>query len=152
MDDRHMDPLTALHIPAPLWDAMQADVQARSPEEACGLVAGTDRLAQNVIPVANVLHSPVRYRMDPQAQIDAFLALEAQGQELLAIYHSHPAGPETPSPTDIAEAYYPDSLYLIWSTAAAGWRCRGFQIVRGAVTEIEVVRGSGEQPTRPAGV
>jgi proteasome lid subunit RPN8/RPN11 len=147
-----MDPLTTLRIPAPLWDAMQADVQARSPEEACGLVAGSGSQPQNVIPIANILHSPVRYRMDPQAQIDAFLALENQGQELLAIYHSHPAGPETPSPTDIAEAYYPDSLYLIWSPAAAGWRCRGFQIVRGAVTEIDVVRSTGEQPTRPAGV
>ena len=42
---------------------------------------------------------------------------EDAGLKLAAIYHSHPRGPETPSPTDIACAIYPDSVYLIVSLA-----------------------------------
>ena len=38
---------------------------------------------------------------------------EKHDQILLAIYHSHPNGPEYPSPTDLEEDYYPDVIKLI---------------------------------------
>ena len=88
-----------------------------------------------VHPVTNILHSPVRYRMDPQEQLRAFQEIDEAGLELLAIYHSHPNGPEEPSPTDIAEAYYPEVVYLIWSLASGNWQCRGFKIKKGVITE-----------------
>jgi proteasome lid subunit RPN8/RPN11 len=47
--------------------------------------------------------------------------MEAQGLEMVGIYHSHPHGPDSPSPTDIAEAYYPDAVYLIWFRQDGEW-------------------------------
>ena len=38
---------------------------------------------------------------------------------MLGFYHSHPRSAAEPSPTDLAEASYPDHLYLIVSLAAA---------------------------------
>jgi proteasome lid subunit RPN8/RPN11 len=127
-----------LWLPADLWEQMRADVQARLPQEACGLVGGLQRRALQVYPVANALHSPVRYRMKPEDQIRIFLDLEKLGWDLLAIYHSHPAGPGQPSPTDLAEAAYPESVHLIWFPQAGEWTCRGFLIQDGQFTEIPI--------------
>jgi proteasome lid subunit RPN8/RPN11 len=66
--------------------------------------------------------------MDPREQLKVLLEIEEIGCELLAIYHSHPAGPEWPSVTDIAEAAYPGVVHLIWHLRAGNWECLGFLI------------------------
>lgn len=120
------------------WELMRADVIAKLPQEACGLVAGREDTALVIFPITNELHSSVRFRMDPVEQLRAFQWIDDQDLELTGIYHSHPNGPEGPSLTDIAEAYYPDVVYLIWSPGPRGWRCKGFRIRKGTITEIEV--------------
>jgi proteasome lid subunit RPN8/RPN11 len=117
---------------------MRMDVEARAPEEACGLLGGLDGQVLEVIPVPNALHSPVRYRMDPRDQWQAFQTIEQHGLELLGIYHSHPHGPEVPSETDVAESFYPESAYLIWSKRMGPWRCLAFQINNGQVWPVSI--------------
>ena len=96
-------------------------------------MGGADGRAERVTPVENALHSPVAYAMQPQAQVEAMMAFERDGLELLAIFHSHPGGPAVPSQTDVRQAYYPDSLYLIFSPDAAGGGTGGrFRLTRGA--------------------
>jgi proteasome lid subunit RPN8/RPN11 len=85
-----------------------------------------------------VHHSPARFRMDPKEQLQAFNHMDEQGWELLAIYHSHPSGPPTPSATDIAEAAYPGVIHLIWSTFEEDWICKGFVIETSRVYEVPV--------------
>jgi proteasome lid subunit RPN8/RPN11 len=121
------------------WHIIIAQLTRERPNEACGLLAGVGGVVQRVYPIDNILLSPVAYEMEPHAQVRAMTEIEAQGWEITAIYHSHPAGPPTPSPTDIAQAYYPDSLYLICAPDAHGqWRGRAFWIVDGAVAEVAV--------------
>ena len=73
-------------------------------------------MAQCFYPVANVATEPAcRYEMDPAQQIAALRAMRMRGEQLLAIMHSHPASAALPSATDIAEANYPDAIYLIIS-------------------------------------
>jgi proteasome lid subunit RPN8/RPN11 len=129
---------SGLWLAAPLWEQMRQDVLAHLPQEACGLVGGLQRRALQVYPVANALHSPVRYRMEPDEQVRVFLNLEKLGWDLLAIYHSHPAGPAQPSPTDLAEAAYPETVHLIWFPLASQWTCRGFILQDGHFTEIPI--------------
>jgi [CysO sulfur-carrier protein]-S-L-cysteine hydrolase len=120
------------------WDQMRADVIERAPEEACGLVAGKDNRSQEVIKVANILQSPTRFRMDPQQQLEAFLMIEDNNWDLLAIYHSHPGGPEYPSITDIREAAYPEAINLIWYPGRQDWSCRAFIIREGEIKQISI--------------
>ncbi len=121
---------------------MRRDVARRAPEEACGLLSGQNEAGVyrvvEVIPTTNELHSPVRYRIDANEQIAAFNQIDDQGLELVGIYHSHPAGPPGPSPTDIAEAFYPEAAYLIWSAPAGEWFCHAFLIQDQRVIPLEI--------------
>jgi len=117
---------------------MAAHVARCAPEEGCGLLAGVDGTSVAVLPVTNVLHSPVRFRMAPEEQLQAMLTLEERGWALLAIFHSHPQGPSHPSPTDIAEAAYPEAVYLIWFREGDAWQWRAFFIHSNAVSEAAV--------------
>lgn len=126
-----------LFLPATLVDEMLAHATALLPEEACGLLAGRNGRATRFFPVENVRHSPVAYEMAPQEQVRAILAIEAQGLELLAIYHSHPTGPAFPSTTDISQAYYPEQAYLILSlNDPARPELRAFRLEDGRAREI----------------
>jgi proteasome lid subunit RPN8/RPN11 len=73
--------------------------------------------------------------MDPQEQLNAFEWIDSNNLELLAIYHSHPAGPETVSVTDIEEAAYP-VVYVVWSRMDSEWRAKAFWIENGEVSEV----------------
>jgi proteasome lid subunit RPN8/RPN11 len=94
---------------------MLAYLEETYPLEGCGLMAGEADSVRRLYPVDNQLASSSAYEMDPKQQLEAMLNLEEQGWELLAIYHSHPHGPATPSATDVAKAYYPESLHVIVS-------------------------------------
>jgi proteasome lid subunit RPN8/RPN11 len=129
--------MDAIYLPTALADEMIAQARADFPEETCGLIAGRDGRAVRLYPVENFHHSPVAYEMAPLQQIRAMLAIESEGLDLLAIYHSHPAGPARPSPSDVAQAYYPESAHLIISLADRERpTVRAFMIADGRVTEI----------------
>lgn len=117
--------------------AMQRYVAAEAPLEACGLLAGKQDsdIVEAVLMVRNAEQSPVRFRMDAQEQYNAFIWIETHGFDLLGIFHSHPSGPETVSPTDIDEAAY-EVVHVIWSCVEQNWKARGFWIENGQVSEV----------------
>jgi proteasome lid subunit RPN8/RPN11 len=127
------------------WQAIQAHAASLASEEACGLVAGRARRSLAILPVTNVDHSPTRYCMAPGELLQALIRIDEQSWELLAIYHSHPAGPPYISPIDIAEAHYPQALNLVLSPRpGGGWQCCAFWI-RGQAAEpaqIEIIPDS----------
>lgn len=120
------------------YERMLNDVRSRTPEEACGLVAGLNRQSEKIYVITNMESSPYRFRMAPEEQLLAFNDIESRKLELLAIYHSHPNGPISPSPTDITEFAYPETVYLIWSRVDSDWICRGYQITDRDVREVPV--------------
>ncbi len=131
--------MDAICLPAPLIEAIIDQARAALPEESCGLVAGHQGRAARLYPVENTRHSPVAYEMDPRQQVQAMLAIENDGLELLAIYHSHPAGPAHPSPSDVAQACYPEQAQLIISLAGEEAVVRAFRIAGDLVSEIPVL-------------
>jgi proteasome lid subunit RPN8/RPN11 len=114
---------------------MIAHVDAHAPLEACGLLAGLNSKVDAVIEVANQARSEVRFEMEPVGQLKAFEWIDAKGLELVGIFHSHPAGPETVSPTDIAEAAY-DVVHVVLSRVNGLWQAKGFWIKNGAFGEV----------------
>jgi len=76
------------------------------------------------------------FAMDPTQQITAMRTMRERGETLFAIYHSHPNSPPLPSATDLAQANYPDTLYLIISLQTRGvLEMRGFYLRNDAVNE-----------------
>jgi proteasome lid subunit RPN8/RPN11 len=117
------------------WQQMLHHVDRHIPLEACGLLAGTDNRVEKVIEVRNQAQSPIRFVMDPYEQLKAFDWIESNRLDLLGIFHSHPAGPETASTTDIAEAAY-EVVHVIWSWIEDRWQARGFWIENGEAIEV----------------
>lgn len=121
-----------------LLDKVIEDAKANYPLEACGLLVGRGS-ATRFIPMINVLASSSGYEMDPSSLISIFRDLRVGGEELIAIYHSHPHGPARPSKSDIERAYYPEALHLIVSLAEPECpQAAAFRILDGEVLEIEV--------------
>ena len=112
-------------------------VSNHAPLESCGLLAGKNDRVEEVLFVPNQAQSPVRFVMDPIEQLKAFDRIDDNELDLLGIFHSHPAGPETVSPTDIAEAAYA-VVHIICSQAAGHWKLRGFWIENDRYFEVSL--------------
>jgi [CysO sulfur-carrier protein]-S-L-cysteine hydrolase len=133
-------PVTRLAFPRPLADELIRQA-FRSPRvEVCGLISGDANGFKRCFPVANVAANPERrFEMDPRGQIDALRAMAQLGEELRAIYHSHPNGPAHPSDTDVDQHQYPDSYYLIISLARpVRPELRAFLIRDGSFNEVSL--------------
>jgi proteasome lid subunit RPN8/RPN11 len=105
-----------MKISKQLIDEMVAHAREDLPNECCGMIGGRNGEATRVVRVENAAASPLRYEMDPQGQYDALKAIEDEGEELLAIYHSHTRSAAYPSQTDVNEArMWPEQVYVIVS-------------------------------------
>ena len=128
-----------LAFPQALYTEMVAYVLTCPTLEMCGLLAGREGLVDRVWPVPNALQSPVAYRMDGPEFAAAMIGCEF---EPLGIFHSHPAGPSVPSPTDIGEAAYPDSIYVVISLQTTPPSVRAFTMVEAQVSEVPIIISS----------
>lgn len=114
----------AMDVTSALLEALLLEAEQAFPLEACGLLFGTDAAIIAHRPAANVHPAPRRqFEIDPQALIDAHRAMRAGGPRLVGYYHSHPAGPPSPSATDIAMAARDG---MVWAIVGEGrvalWR------------------------------
>ena len=126
-----------LKIKRPLYTQLLYHLQTADPLEACGFLAGRGNVVEQIYIINNILQSPTAYEMDPRQQLDAMLDMEANQWEMVAIFHSHPNGPQTPSETDIHLAYYPEAIYLIVSFEnKSAPIMRGYKIQDKVVSEV----------------
>jgi [CysO sulfur-carrier protein]-S-L-cysteine hydrolase len=112
--------------------------RAEHPRECCGLLGGSDSHARHRYPLENRSPEPERrYFAAPEDLFGAMRRMRDEGEELVAIYHSHPRGPSCPSQTDIELAFYPEAVYLIVALAPQT-EMRAFRIDERGVTEISI--------------
>lgn len=119
-----------IQIPRKLTNQLLHLAQISPDAEVCGLIASKNGVPSSCYPVKNSADQPQqRFQLDTTQQIAAMTAIREQGEDLFAIYHSHPNAPATPSATDLAQAAYPEALYLIISLNTKGiLEMRGFKI------------------------
>src|SRR5438093_2930058 len=98
-----------------ILEAIVQHAREEAPLECCGLLMGASETITHQRRMVNVLQSPDRYSIDPQALFDFFRDLRSLQLRHLGIYHSHPASAAYPSQTDVDESYYPDCTYFIVS-------------------------------------
>ena len=112
-------PHIGLTLPGLVADALLEHARSELPNEACGLLAGSlaEGTASAYHPARNSEASPLRYNVDPEDLVRTVFALDAAGQDLVAIFHSHTRSSAVPSATDRRTAQYPGVFYLLATLA-----------------------------------
>ena len=83
-------------IPPAVRAELEAHARAEEPNEACGLIALRDGVAERYLPGRNAAASPYRFELETEPE-NWFL--EDDGYEL-AVFHSHVSSPPRPSSRD----------------------------------------------------
>ncbi len=111
--------------------------------ECCGLVAvelgpGEPKTATRVYRATNVHASALKFEIDPIEQLKLTKAIEEQGWEIGAIYHSHVRTEPKPSQTDITYANNAGSIewIIVGLTPGAKAEVRSYRIEDARVSEI----------------
>jgi len=133
-----------------VYDAVIDHARTGAPEEVCGVLGGDhgdgESEVDRALRATNVADSPrTAYELDPAEQLDLMRTVEDAGREVVGFYHSHPAGPPTPSETDREQATWVGYVYVIVSLDGeypyvGAWRWTGAAFEREAVA----VSGGGD--------
>jgi proteasome lid subunit RPN8/RPN11 len=119
--------------------SMLAAAQKAAPCEACGLLAGQNGKVFKLYELTNADASPEHFSMIPEEQFAALKDMRANGIEMLAAWHSHPATPARMSAEDLRLAYAPGLIHLILSLALPGQpQIRAFVVEDGCAREIDL--------------
>lgn len=118
-----------------------AEARRNPSVECCGFLAGTAGVITELLPAPNALASATAYEIAPEHLFRLFRQMRAHALDHLGIYHSHPATENTPSPSDLARAFYPDLAYFIVSPRPDAPRpVRAFEIRNGTALEREIAQ------------
>jgi [CysO sulfur-carrier protein]-S-L-cysteine hydrolase len=111
-------------VPAAIRAALEEHARAEVPNEACGLVAFREGVAERYVAGRNAAASPYRFELDVEPET---WFLEDEGYEL-AVFHSHLSAPPRPSRTDVENVgLWSGRPYLILTLRTGeltGWRIR----------------------------
>ena len=111
----------------------------QAPNEACGILAGSNERVLRLYRARNAALSPTSYRLHPDEQYRIFKDIEDRGLEILGIYHSHPSSPAVPSATDIGQAYSSEVSYVLISlTDRMDPQVRAFRITEEGFREQDL--------------
>lgn len=117
-------------------DDMLSHALLESPNECCGILAGSDGRIEKLYRCTNAEKSPYRYNLEPKELLQIWREVEEKRWQFLGLYHSHTFSEAYPSPTDIRLAFWSDSLYFIVSLAdQENPIVRAFRIAGGDVIE-----------------
>jgi [CysO sulfur-carrier protein]-S-L-cysteine hydrolase len=118
--------ITSAHLNQIVAHALETN-----PHECCGLIGGArNGQAQTIYRTRNIAANPeVTYEAAPEDLFAAQRAMRERGEQLLAIYHSHPRAKDPePSATDVRLAYYPAAVYFIVGLEGDAPCVRAFRI------------------------
>lgn len=134
-----------LFLPAKTLAEVLEHCRDAYPHEACGIIAGPagqptgTGAADRVIRITNVaVVKQVGFEFDQAEQLATYVDMDTRGEDPIVVYHSHPAGPAIPSPTDVQGAAGSSSRLLIVSMTHPDGDVRSWQIVDGQPVEEEI--------------
>lgn len=131
-----------LIVPAGLYADLVAQALAEQPNECCGLLAGVIQAGEGRVvaryPLVNELASPTEYNAEPRGLFQAHRDMRERGQEVLAIYHSHPTSPPVPSRKDRERNYSEDVVCVIVSLQSDPPEVRAWWLTADAHREAQL--------------
>ena len=128
-----------IYIKKILFEQMIEHSKREFPNEACGILSGSQGRVEKVYEMTNVDKSPETFFMDAREQLKVMKEIRNQGQEMIGIYHSHVASEAYPSSHDVELALYPEASCVIISIKdRKNPSIRSFKIVEGKIAEEEL--------------
>ena len=100
------------------------------------MLVGAAGAITSAVPARNLSTDPSRFLIDPGDHIQARRDARATGLDVIGFYHSHPHSAASPSATDLAEAAYPNHVYLIVGLAGEAADVRLYRFT-GETFELE---------------
>jgi len=123
-------------VPVEVLRQLADHAEAEAPNEACGLVAFRDGVAERYVRGRNAAASPYRFELDvdPESWF-----LEDEGYEL-AVFHSHVSSPPRPSRTDVENiGLWAGRPYLIYTLRTGELAC--WRIANGTIEPLSLKAG-----------
>jgi proteasome lid subunit RPN8/RPN11 len=117
-----------------ILEMIYEQAEEEAPLEACGYLAGKEGVITSHYKMTNVDKSETHFSLDPKEQFQVAKSVRANGSDLIAVYHSHPASPARPSEEDIRLAHDSSIIYVIVSLENEDRTCAAFTIKNGIVT------------------
>jgi proteasome lid subunit RPN8/RPN11 len=118
-----------------------AHARESAPEECCGLLFGDGEVANRLVRGRNVHPTPeTRYEIDPAQLRDALAGSDDSDRLLVAIYHSHPRTEPKPSDFDVANARWPEQIYVLTSLRSEPPEVLAYRIKDGKAPLIPIVQ------------
>ena len=117
-----------------ILEMIYEQAEEEAPLEACGYLAGKEGVITSHYKMTNVDKSETHFSLDPKEQFQVAKSVRANGSDLIAVYHSHPASPARPSEEDIHLAHDSSIIYVIVSLENENRTCAAFTIKNGIVT------------------
>jgi proteasome lid subunit RPN8/RPN11 len=126
-------------LPVAMRDEIVAHARDHAPRECCGIIAGRVGEVTRLHRLTNLEQGVDRYLFDDEEFFKVYWEIENSGEELLAVYHSHPVSVAYPSKTDVAFAFWPEAVYIICSLEIPDAPViRGFRIVDEVIAEVRL--------------
>ncbi len=133
-----------MKIDRELYDQLEAHARAELPNESCGIVSTRDGQPVIFHRARNLFESPMRFELHPEDMYSIYTAIEAAGEEMGILFHSHPKTEGRPSQTDInmnanIAKVWGGITWWIASLAGGEFVLRAFEIDGHEVEEVELV-------------
>jgi proteasome lid subunit RPN8/RPN11 len=126
-----------LYLPQDLVWGMLEHARGTLPHECVGLLFGKGDEARRQVELPNTATEPGRrFEAEPEALLAALQGADRLGDELVAVYHSHPNGTQTPSETDLQEARYAVPHLIIVPQESI---LRGFRLSKDTFHEVDLI-------------
>jgi proteasome lid subunit RPN8/RPN11 len=131
-------------------EQMLAHAYSGLPDEACGLLLGTEDRVDRFFACVNTTASSRIYAIGPKDFMAAEDEADEAGLTIVGVMHSHTHTEPYPSPTDVAQAVDPGWRYVIVSLKRDYPEPRSYLIVDGQIAEEPLAVSPGNIPDETA--
>lgn len=113
--------------------------ESNLPLEAAALLFGhvekKSIIVTTISLIDNVAQSSASFEVDPEEEYRLILEAEERGEEMVCIFHSHPA-PTAPSSSDVRNMKLNPVIWLIASKITGQWESRAFVLDNDQIVEV----------------
>lgn len=132
-----------LHLSNKILQTLHEYAQENQPNEAAALLFGT--VSESSVTIKHIelvlnqsSSSITSFNVDPEEQYRLLVEAEERDEELVCIFHSHPA-PPYPSATDRQNMQLNPVVWLIASKESGNWESRAYILNEDSVEDVRVM-------------